>query len=572
MKAGFAYLAATLATWVGWFLLARAVWLLAPLAARWPVEDRGRLLARTGWTAAAGLVFVAAAKGAAGGQGFGIPLVWVVMSAFGWIAVASIGMAVVRAVQAFTAVDPDLRRAKAVAGGVWVGVAVAATFAQRRWGGDVEVLRGFLPADGATLGVIAGAAVLSVVTMALSARVAHRRGLKTVGTHLVLLAGSAVFGLPFAWLLVTSFKEDRDMASTEGMVWIPKVQEERPFLDVREPLYVGKMDGRTVQGIVVERRPDGGATVEVQRPMAIRGLTFEAGPGELQEIPKRGPVVSGVLDGVSIKGMVIEELKDGSRRVRVIEPKELQDREHVFKPAELQPVRNPGLRWRNYTEALEYLPPETNGGLVYLRNTLVLVLMSVIGTVLSSAIVAYAFSRLAFPGRDGLFKLMLSTMMLPAAVTLLPTFLIFRSLGWIDTLYPLWVPTFFAGAFNVFLLRQFLLGIPKELEDAAKIDGCSYLRTFWSVMVPQIKPALVVVAIWTFMGAWNNFMGPLIYISSPENMPISYALQLFQGERSGEPGLLMAFATMAMLPVLALFFLAQRYFIEGAQLSGLGGR
>jgi len=163
-------------------------------------------------------------------------------------------------------------------------------------------------------------------------------------------------------------------------------------------------------------------------------------------------------------------------------------------------------------------------------------------------------------------------MMLPGAVTMMPTFLIFRELGWIDTLKPLWVPSFFASAFNVFLLRQFFLNIPMELEDAAKIDGCSYLRTFWQVMLPQIRPALAVVAIWTFMGSWNNFMGPLIYISSPEHMPIAYALQLFQNDRSGEPGLTMAFAAMATVPVLVLFFFAQRYFIEGVQLTGLGGR
>ncbi|MEJ5171397.1 MAG: carbohydrate ABC transporter permease, partial [Fimbriimonadales bacterium] len=201
-----------------------------------------------------------------------------------------------------------------------------------------------------------------------------------------------------------------------------------------------------------------------------------------------------------------------------------------------------------------------------------LVVMGLLGTLLSSALVAYGFARLRWPGKGPLFTVMLSTMMLPGAVTLLPSFLIFRSLGWIDTLYPMWVPAFFASAFNVFLLRQFFLNIPMELEDAAKIDGCSYLRTFWQVMLPQVKPALAVIAIWTFMGAWNNFMGPLIYVSSPENMPIAYAVQLFQSDRGGEPGLIMAFATMAMLPVLLVFFLAQKYFIEGVQLTGLGGR
>ena len=186
--------------------------------------------------------------------------------------------------------------------------------------------------------------------------------------------------------------------------------------------------------------------------------------------------------------------------------------------------------------------------------------------------VAYAFARINFPGREFMFKLVLSTMMLPGAVTLLPQFLIFRSLGWINTLLPIWVPTFFASAFNIFLLRQFFKSIPGELEDAAKIDGCNHPKILRLVMVPQIKPALAVIAVWTFMGAWNNFMGPLIYLSSPENMPLSYALQLFNGVRVGEPGLLMAFTTLTILPVLALFFFAQKYFVEGVTLSGLGGR
>lgn len=168
--------------------------------------------------------------------------------------------------------------------------------------------------------------------------------------------------------------------------------------------------------------------------------------------------------------------------------------------------------------------------------------------------------------------LLLSTMMLPGAVTMLPTFLIFRTLGWIDTLYPIWVPSFFASAFNVFMLRQFFMQIPMELEDAAKIDGCSYWRTFWSVMVPQVKPALAVIGIWTTLGAWNNFIGPLIYINSPEKMPIAYALQLFQSDRGTEAGLMMAFTTLSVMPVVLLFFVAQKYFIEGVTLSGLGGR
>lgn len=228
--------------------------------------------------------------------------------------------------------------------------------------------------------------------------------------------------------------------------------------------------------------------------------------------------------------------------------------------------------WRNYPDALKFLPPDSGYGLLNLGNTLIIAVMSVIGTVLSSSLVAYGFARMRWPGRDILFGLLLATMMLPDAVTMMPRFLIFRELHWVDTLLPLWVPSFFASAFNVFLLRQFFMGIPQEMEDAAKIDGCGPLGTWWRVMLPLVRPALAAVTIMTFLGAWRDFMGPLIYISSPEKMPISYVLQLYNSAHGGEPGLLMAATTLVVLPVIVLFFFTQRYFIEGVSLTGIGGR
>jgi multiple sugar transport system permease protein len=227
--------------------------------------------------------------------------------------------------------------------------------------------------------------------------------------------------------------------------------------------------------------------------------------------------------------------------------------------------------WGNYRTALQFLPPETLHGLMYLWNTLYISIMSIIGTALSGSLVAYSFARLRWPGRDIIFVILLATLMLPGAVTMVPVFLIYRSLHWVDTLRPLWVPAFFGGAFNIFLLRQFFMTIPRDLEDAAKIDGCSFLGTYWRIMLPLIKPALAAVVIMTFMGAWNNFMGPLIYISSPDKMPIAYALQLYQSTHSTEYNLLMAAATMAVVPVVLLFFFTQRYFIQGVTLTGIKG-
>ena len=355
-------------------------------------------------------------------------------------------------------------------------------------------------------------------------------------------------------------------------MWIPKVTETVPYMDKDDPVLEGKYQGQTVQANIVTHNADGTVLVNITWPGGIAGRSFTAPLSNFKQVPKDADLVWASYQGQRVKALVADNLPDGKDLLRILTPSSLKDTEFRALPSESHKIRHVGLKWSNYSTALEFLPAAANHGLTFLGNTLYLVALSVVGTLLSSSIIAYAFSRLRFPGRNALFAIMLSTMMLPAAVTMMPQFLIFRSLGWIDTLRPLWVPAFLGSAFNVFLLRQFLMNIPMELEDAAKIDGCTYLKTFWSVMLPQITPALAVIGIWTFMGAWNNFMGPLIYVSSPEHMPIAYAVQQYNSDRGGEPGLLMAVTTMSMLPVLGLFFFAQRYFIEGVTLSGLGGR
>jgi multiple sugar transport system permease protein len=207
----------------------------------------------------------------------------------------------------------------------------------------------------------------------------------------------------------------------------------------------------------------------------------------------------------------------------------------------------------------------------YLFNSVYLVILTVIGQMIGASMVAYAFSRLDWPGRDVLFFLLLATMMLPPQVTMIPVFLIFRTLGWYNTLKPLWVPAFTGAAFFIFLLRQFMKGIPRELEEAARIDGCSYYGTYTRIILPLIKPALAAVGIFTFMGTWNDFMGPLIYLSDQRLYPLALGLFDFRAEHGGDFGVLMAASTIMILPVLALFFFTQRYFIEGVTLTGLKG-
>jgi len=337
----------------------------------------------------------------------------------------------------------------------------------------------------------------------------RREDARQTALHIVLVTGSLIFIMPFVWLVTTSLKEDEDMLRYPP-VWLPRQQ-------VKVTLH-GEQYG-------LAKMVDSGRLVAQVREM----------PG----------------------GWLMEDIQTG-RRFKA-------SREEFEKVKRFAPV------WRNYTEALTFLPEETLHGAIYLFNTVLVTALNIAGVIFSSSLVAFSFARLRWPGRDILFVIMLSTMMLPAAVTLIPVFLIFKHLGWVDTLRPLWIGSYFAAPFNVFLLRQFFLTIPLDLEDAAKIDGCSYLRIYWSIMMPLVKPALAALTIMAFLGSWNNFMGPLIYISSPEKMTLAYALRLFQSAHSSEYGMLMAAATMVMLPVLLVFFFTQRYFIQGITLTGMKG-
>jgi multiple sugar transport system permease protein len=219
--------------------------------------------------------------------------------------------------------------------------------------------------------------------------------------------------------------------------------------------------------------------------------------------------------------------------------------------------------WKNYAAALQYFP-----FWIYLRNTLIICVGSVVGTVISAALPAYGFARLRWKGRDALFILMIATIMLPSQVTLLPQFLMFRSLGWSGTFLPLIVPAFFGNAFSIFLLRQFFLGIPQELSDAARIDGCSEFGILWRIILPLAKPAIATIALFAFMGAWTDFQGPLIYLHDEKLYTLAIGLNSFLGRHGGEWNLLMAASTVVTVPLILVFFFAQRTFVQGIALTG----
>jgi multiple sugar transport system permease protein len=235
-------------------------------------------------------------------------------------------------------------------------------------------------------------------------------------------------------------------------------------------------------------------------------------------------------------------------------------------PPPLFPER---FQWENFVEVWRQVPFFT-----FLINTLTVACLSVLGDILTASLVAYGFARFRFPGRNILFLLVISVLILPDEVTIIPQFLIYRSIGWLDTLKPLILPAFLGGgAFNIFLLRQFFLTLPRELDEAAMIDGASSFRILWQILIPLSKPAIATVAIFSFLFHWNDFLRPLIFLNTVNNFTLSLGLRFFRqtADTGGAPRehLLMAASVMMTIPVIALFFAMQRHFVEGITLSGL---
>jgi multiple sugar transport system permease protein len=220
--------------------------------------------------------------------------------------------------------------------------------------------------------------------------------------------------------------------------------------------------------------------------------------------------------------------------------------------------------WSNYYRAVTAIP-----FFLYLWNTVFITALSIVGKVASITLVAFAFARLRWWGRDFMFIVMLATMMLPPHITLIPQFILFKWWGWLDTFLPLIVPAFFGGPYLTFLVRQYLLAIPRELDDAARIDGCSDFGLYWRIIMPLAKPAVLIVVIFVFNNTWNEFLLPLIYLHNPDLFTLALGLRMFQGEASTSWNLLMAASLLSMLPVVILFFTTQRYFIQGIVFTGV---
>lgn len=228
-------------------------------------------------------------------------------------------------------------------------------------------------------------------------------------------------------------------------------------------------------------------------------------------------------------------------------------------------IPNPVI-WENYPAVFSYAPLHH-----YFVNTLVIASANVFGAVVTCSLAAYGFTRVRAPGRDAIFMVMISQMMIPAIVMLVPLYILYAALGWIDTFLPLTIPAALGTPFYIFMLRQFFMTIPMELDEAALIDGASHLSIWWRIMLPLSTPALATVAIFSFMHAWNDFTGPLIFLNSREKFTLALGLQAFLFERRTVWGPLMAASTMMIVPILVVFFVAQKYFVQGIALTGMKG-
>lgn len=223
-------------------------------------------------------------------------------------------------------------------------------------------------------------------------------------------------------------------------------------------------------------------------------------------------------------------------------------------------------KWENYVNATEYIPFFT-----YLWNSSVITVLSTLGAVLSCPLVAYSFAKLEWKGRNVLFALTMSVMMIPAQVTMIPLFILFHKIGWVGTPLPLIVPTFFGVPFFIFLLRQFFMGLPDQLRDAARIDGAGELYIYWKIMLPLAKPAVLAVGLFQFIASWTDFIGPLLYLTDQTSYTLSLGLQQFQSQKGTEWGMMMAVSTLMTLPIMILFFFMQKTFIRGVTFSGIKG-
>ena len=367
--------------------------------------------------------------------------------------------------------------------------------------------------------------------------------------QVLLVLFSAAFVVPFVWLISTSLKPIEQTLSLP-ITFIPRA-------------YYATIGGRRMEVTL---------DFAVTQPGAV--VRYLSG----DDAGKTGFLGAKQLAGAGASVQVIHPVAAGSWHIT----QRLGDRlgENAVSPVwdvvpRDQVDSHIKIRWANYPEALSALGGDAEsdrhrvGFWTFLGNSVTVAVLGVLGTVISNAIIAYGFARLRWRGRDAFFALTLATMMVPFPVLMVPLYGVFRTFGLIGTLLPLWLPAWFGSAFNIFLMRQFFRTIPEELSEAARIDGCSEWRIFWRIVVPLSTPVLVVAALFHFIFAWNDFLGPLIYLTRKDTYTLAIALQSYESQNGGiQWHFLMAASAVTILPVIVLFLLAQKTFIRGIATTG----
>ena len=353
-------------------------------------------------------------------------------------------------------------------------------------------------------------------------RASHRRRkirdfFKSLFSHTIINVVGLFFLIPFIWMAVTAFKSDQDVFHTPPR-WLPYDNVTVNVNGQQLPLYHVKIDTGVKQLALIKIVEGMGTFVDPQNPSQ-----------QLQY-----------------------EIQQGTTKIA-------------------EPIMHVSFRWRNFQDAMERgsRPGVGASFWVYFKNSLIIAFFTIIGTLISNAPVAYAFARINFPGRDILFIIVLATLMLPYQVTIIPLYLFFNDyLHWGNTFLPLLVPAFFANAWDVFLLRQFFKTIPEEMCDAARVDGASEWQIFTRIVLPLSVPVLATVTVFTFLYAWNDFTGPLLFLSSPDKFTMALGLRDFQGQRTMIWNQLMAASLVFTVPIIIAFFFAQKTFIQGIKLTG----
>jgi multiple sugar transport system permease protein len=390
----------------------------------------------------------------------------------------------------------------------------------------------------------------------------RRAAVVRYAVYAALGLGALLFAFPLVWMALTALKPI-EQTMTLPPTWLPHAHH-------------ATVDGRVVEVVPLRR---------------LTGVSWLLEYTEGARAGARTVVPAGHADA-SLPGVRLVreaapgwwEVQERSATRQVARPLLLE----VVPPGDLRVSVRP--RWENFPVALRSMGGRSVEGaegsieerpfnpatdatfLTFLLNTVLVCTLGVAGTVLSNAIIAYGFARLKWRGREAFFAITLSTMMIPFPVLMVPLYGIFRDLGWIGTLLPLWVPAFFGSAFNIFLMRQFFRTIPEELSEAARIDGASEWRIFWTIILPLSRPVLAVAALFHFLHAWNDFLGPLLYLTERPTFTLALALQNFQTQHGGvQWHHLMAASLVTVLPIIVLFFFAQKTFIQGIATTGTKG-